>query len=50
MKNIKFLKRCRDKNTGERYDIGQIKQFTNKRAAEIVKTGKAVYDNSDETK
>lgn len=49
MKKVMFKMKCYDKNTGERYKFGQIKEFTNKRAAEIVKTGRAEYYDTDNT-
>lgn len=43
MKVIRFLKPCHDKYTGEEFSPQQEKEFNNKRAAEIVKTGYAEY-------
>lgn len=38
---IKFLKVCKDKNTDEYYNVGQIKEFNDARAIEIINTGYA---------
>ena len=37
MKKIKFLVNVPDKYTGEKYEEGQIKEFNNERAEEILK-------------
>lgn len=42
MKKLKFLKNVSDKYTNEKYEEGQIKEFNNQRAEEILKTKKAV--------
>ena len=41
MKKLKFLVNVPDKYTGERYEKGQIKEFNNKRAEEILNTKRA---------
>lgn len=41
MKKLKFLVNVPDKYTGERYENGQIKEFNNKRAEEILNTKRA---------
>lgn len=41
MKKLKFLVNVPDKYTGERYEQGQIKEFNNKRAEEILNTKRA---------
>jgi len=33
---IKFLKSCRDRETGERYNVGNIREFGDARALEII--------------
>ena len=38
---IKFVKVCKDKHTDEYYNVGQIKEFNDDRAVEIIKTGYA---------
>lgn len=38
MKKIKFLVNVPDKYTGEKYEKGQIKEFNNERAEEILKS------------
>lgn len=39
---IKFTKECQDKNTSERYSVGQEKEFEDERALEIIEKGFAV--------
>lgn len=41
MKKLKFLVNVPDKYTGEKYEKGQIKEFNNKRAEEILNTKRA---------
>ena len=41
MKKLKFLVNVADKYTGERYKKGQVKEFNNKRAEEILNTKRA---------
>lgn len=38
---IKFNRTCKDKNTGEMYSAGMIKEFDDARALEIINTGYA---------
>ncbi len=38
---IKFTAPCKDKNTGESYRKGMIKEFSDERASEIIATGYA---------
>lgn len=41
MKKLKFLVNVPDKYTKEKYEKGQIKEFNNKRAEEILNTKRA---------
>ena len=41
MKKLEFLVNVLDKYTGEKYEKGQIKEFNNKRAEEILNTKRA---------
>ena len=41
MKFINFLKKCKDKNTREQYERGEVLEFSDKRAKEIIDAGVA---------
>ena len=47
---IKFIRECRDKNNGTRYQIGQELVFPVARAKEILETGYAVLVSEEEPK
>lgn len=50
---IKFLRECKDKNTGVKYKIGDELVFPAERAKEILNTGYAIEikkEKTDETK